>query len=270
MKKETNAERVILNSVMGKYYHPKGDRLRIEPSGNITDRGTPIGYIIEDCVDDMWLKYLVLPYDDFRSDKSWKKHKLQLARAANNFGIRVVFVDEWDIGFNDGTAFTWTKPIFSNEELLERLIKVAKYSQDKDIKTAACCTTTDSRTPEHCEDSIIAYTYNQLLNEDSFIHAEKVLVDYVKLLKQTGISVKSKRWISLYEPCANCVKTMIDEDASCIVFGIEHKKKWDTEEYIELTNKLSMKAMRDTKNMVVYYYMWKNRKVYKFYKKEVR
>lgn len=264
--KETNTERVILNYVMGKTYQPKSDRLRLIDN-EIYNHNTRIGYFYEDSLDGEWLKYLILPLQDFKRDPSWKKHKIQLAHEANKFGIRVVFDNDFDIGLGNNEP---NIEYFGDTELIEDLLKVAKYSQDKEIKTAACTTTIDPRDYNSpIFDRVIAYSYNQLLNEDSWLHAEKAVSDYVLLMCE-----RPKRWVTLLQPCEHCLKSILDTEATYITYAYPHKDKWNTDGYFELVDKLCNNCKRyyqsTSLNLPVFYGRTHNVKVNKFYERRVK
>lgn len=257
--KETNAERVISNFVMSKSYHPKSDKLRFRAEDNsIYDRGTLIGFFVEDSVDGEWLKYLILCLQDFKNDPLWKKHKQQLAKEANKWGIRVIF-EEFDFGFTSTSEWYHT-----DNELFDKLLIVAKYSQDKDIKTAACVTNCCPREMDDDKyERIIAYSYNQQLNEDSWLHAEKAVADYCRMREE-----EPRRWLTLLQPCEHCLKAMVDLGATDIFFGWPHKEKWNTPGYYELADKLVMKEVRQPfSSFPVLYKYQPYKKVWKFYKK---
>lgn len=250
--RENNAQRVIYNFLSGKFYHPKGDKMRVDESGRIFDGGAIIGIFLEDELDGVWTKYLLLPLQDFRGDPSWKRHKQQLVKAANEMGIRVIFSKYFDIGFGTDNIEPYEyycKKV--SDELFKDLIKVARYSTD-DIKTAASVNGNDF--------ADILFSFNQQI-DDKFIHAEMVLADYVRMTNGN-----CSRWVTLLEPCGQCISDMINVSIQrpTITFSYPHKDKWNTLAYIELTNDIA--AKRIIKNgQPVLYYRQQNNKVDKFY-----
>lgn len=260
--KETNAERVISNFVMSKTYHPKIDKLRIGEDGGIYNDGLRIGQFEEGQVDDIWMKFLRLPLEDYF--KSWKKYKLQLAREANKWGITVVFEKDFDIGFGLDT----TKNILFNvEDLFQELLSITRYSQDKDLQTAACATFVDSRLSEPQYDGIVAYSYNQLLNEETWLHAEQAVANYYKyLIGNEGFCPEPRRWLTLLQPCEHCLQAMLNAGATDIIYGQPHKSKWNTEGYFEIVDKLTAKKIiQPEMSFPTLYHKVENKKVEKFY-----
>ena len=252
MKRETNAEKIITGCYVGGYFGSKSDKLRLIDN-IIYDTGTPIGKFIDkfDEVMDEYSQILVLTMQDFKSQPSWKTHKKKLAQAANAQGLAVVFVPQLDMGF--GTVETI--------KLLEDdLIKVAKYSQDEDIKTAAVLM---------AGQEILAYTYNQDLDE-GMVHAEDILCKYIRLLDQAndeeGLDpIKHYTVFSMLEPCYNCLVKMVGHNVDIIHFSHLHKDKWNTEEYIQFTNDIFTKNVRTEWNYPVSYYRNAVDKIEKFY-----
>lgn len=238
--KETNVERVISNFVMSKTYHPKTDKLRINESGAILDSGLRIGQFEEGQVGEVWMKFLRLSLEDHFA--SWKKYKKQLANEANKWGIVVVFEKYFDIGFGENDLKAY---FYSSETLFEDLLKVARYSQDKDLQTAACASIVDSRWPWPDHDDIVAYSYNQLLNEDTILHAEKAVAFYYQyIIENKGTCPTPMRWLTMLQPCEHCLQRMLDAGASAIIYGYPHKDKWNTAGYFEIVEKIMSKDLR--------------------------
>lgn len=265
--RETNAERVISNFVMSKTYHPKTDKLRIGERGEIYDSGLRIGQFEEGTVGDTWMKFLRLPLED-HFDK-WKKYKLQLAREANKWGIIVIFEKEFDIGFGpDDTKSEYYK----TADLFEELIKITKYSQDKDLQTAACATFVDSRLSEPRYDGIVAYSYNQLLNEETWLHAEQAVVNYYRyLIDNESACPVPRRWLTLLQPCEHCLQAMLDVGATDIIYGHPHKDKWNTYGYFEIVDKLTAKKIIQPEMFLpTLYRKVEHKKVEKFYRRKAK
>ena len=112
-----------------------------------------------------------------------------------------------------------------------QLIKVAKYSQDEDIKTACCVTLyyEDLGTDRPGK----LFSYNQLIDGE-YIHAEEVVLNYIE-----SLGIEKIRCIhSMLEPCYNCLAKTVDFKPQYIVYFQNHKVKWDTWDYIQLSNDL--------------------------------
>ena len=133
---------------------------------------------------------LVITMQDFKSQPSWKIHKKQLAKAANNWGYEVVFIPEIDIGFGQANYQTSHKPKGYNE-YVDDLIKVAKYSKD-DIKTACVAINSIANV-----DTILSYSYNQFIDGE-WKHAEDILC--------RSLQYKPTKFYCLLEPCEHCLK----------------------------------------------------------------
>lgn len=255
MKRETNAEKIITGCFVGGYYGTKADKLRLIDN-IIYDTGTPIGKFVEfwDDITDRYEQMLILTMQDFKSQPSWKTHKKKLVEAANNQGLSVLFVPHLDIGF--GTII-----LEKDYKLLsDELIKVAKYSQDEDIKTAAVLM---------AGNEILCYTYNQDL-DDGMVHAEDVLCKYIRWLDKTnneeGLDpIKHYAVYSMLEPCYNCLVKLIGHNVDIIHFSHLHKDKWNTEEYIQFTNDIFNKDVRTEYNFPVSYHRNIDAKIEKFY-----
>lgn len=255
--RETNAEKIITGCYVGGYFGSKADKLRLI-NNVIYDMGTPIGKFIDKWDNEMdeYSQLLVLTMQDFKSQPSWKTHKKKLVEAANAQGLPVIFVPQIDIGF--GTELL----TFHSDYIGQELIKVAKYSQDEDIKTAAVLMTGQE---------IIAYAYNQELDQISgMIHAEEILCQYIRLLDQSneeeGLEpIKHYTVYSMLEPCYNCLVKLISHNVDIIHFSHLHKDKWNTEEYIQFTNDIFNKDVRTEWNYPVSYHRNIDKKIEKFY-----
>lgn len=252
MKRETNAEKIITGCFVGGYYGTKSDKLRLIDN-IIYDTGTAIGKFVEfwDDITDRYEQMLILTMQDFKSQPSWKSHKKRLVEAANNQGLSVVFVPQLDIGFGVIETTQWSA---------DELIKVARYSQDEDIKTAVVLM---------AGQEVIAYTYNQDLDE-GIEHAEAVICKYIRWLDKTnneeGLDpVKHYTVYSMLEPCYNCLVKLVSHNVDIIHFSHLHKDKWNTEEYIQFTNDIFNKDVRTEWNYPVSYHRNTDKKIEKFY-----
>ena len=217
----TNAERIFEQYMNGDWGKPN-DKIRLRGQ-DILSEGTPIGYIHEyedEC--EFTQRIVLLTLQDFKSQHSWKTHRKQLAMAANKAGFPVVFVDQLDMGF--GIMYD-----IAEDTIPAQLIKVAKYSQDEDIKTACCVTLYYDNTDKPSK----LYSYNQLIDGE-YVHAEEVVLNYIESL---GID-KIRTIYSMLEPCYDCLQKTISFMPRYIIYFKNHKVKWDTFNYIQLSNDL--------------------------------
>ena len=241
--KQNNAERVIAHYITAWGIYARSDKLRMQEDYTITSCGTPIGKIIpgevnllDECVD-----FLVLTAQDFKSQPSWRAHKRALAKAANEAGLLVVFVPQLDIGFGVGEQSYEDKEIYAVNKLL---LRIAKYSTDPDIKTAAAC---------FKEGDILALSYNQFVNDTWQQAIDRNTCDLLD-------------WQMLLEPCINCLSSMIKVGAQSMIFSQKHKQKWDTDEYIDMTQDIFSGALRSPNGHKICLRKLNDPMVDKFYK----
>lgn len=252
-----NIDRVISHYIDGGVIYHKSDTLRLSINNEIFDKGTIIGKFIDiynhqvygiDENDYMSNQYLILTLQNFRSHPNWSSHIKQLAHAANKNCIPVIFVPILDMGFGEPDIS------YNIDDLAKLLIKTAKYSQDPDIKTACCAYSQYS----------YYFSYNQLVGE-RIIHAEDVIADFIGYSNDIIYDI-----ISMLEPCYNCLYKLTENYSYNKIQFVElHKAKWNTEEYIQLTNDIYNKIIP-----VKYNRLDKNSKAFeriiKFYHKEMK
>lgn len=160
--------------------------------------------------------------------------------AANRSGIAVLFVPSVDIGF--GVAnITYTE-----QELYRKILpNVAKHSTD-DVKTAAMVGTN-----VNARIHIGYVTYNQRLGEEiKFVHAEKILSDYLEAEESTA---DYDLWHSLLEPCEHCLKLILAKNARWIHYLVLHKDKWNTPSYFQLVNDLHNHTIKTNEGRPIFY-----------------
>ena len=219
----SNAERIFEQYMNGDWGKPN-DKIRLRGQ-DILSEGTPIGHIHEyEDEYEFTQRIVLLTLQDFKRQRSWKTHRKQLAAAANKAGFPVVFVNQLDMGF--GIDYDITE-----DTIPAQLVKIAKYSQDEDIKTACCVTLyyEDLGTDRPGK----LFSYNQLIDGE-YMHAEEVVLNYVE-----SIGIQKIRTIySMLEPCYNCLAKTVDFKPQYIVYFQNHKVKWDTWNYIQLSNDL--------------------------------
>jgi tRNA(Arg) A34 adenosine deaminase TadA len=246
------AEQVIFNWQTQYWYHKKNATLRIDETGIIRSQGSPIAYIDDDYDSDD--TFMCITMRNYKSQSSWKKHKKELAAAANKADMIVVFVED----INEFGIRTPLSNYMSIDEHCRKLMEVAEYSTD-DVKTAVVA---------HTAKRILAYSFNQRISDDTkYLHAEQALCRYIKRPEILPEDVKA-RWCMLLEPCYDCLKSMLTEfDTDCVIFAISHKEKWNSAGYIELTNDLSAGSIRTSDGYRVGYGRWHNDKVEKWRKR---
>ena len=76
--------------------------------------------------------------------------------------------------------------------------------------------------------------------------------------------------ISLYEPCADCLNKLLSLNVDTILWSEPHKPKWNTDEYIQLTNDIWIGLKKNISNGRVIYKRAVHKKVTKFYDKVLR
>ena len=250
----TNAERIFEQYMNGDWGKPN-DKIRLRGQ-DILSEGTPIGYIHEyEDEYEFTQRIVLLTLQDFKSQHSWKTHRKQLAMAANKAGFPVVFVDQLDMGF--GIMYD-----IAEDTIPAQLIKVAKYSQDEDIKTACCVTLYYDNTDKPSK----LYSYNQLIDGE-YVHAEEVVLNYIESL---GIE-KIRTIYSMLEPCYNCLQKTISFMPRYIIYFKNHKVKWDTCDYIQLSNDLfAGRYLSEVNNMTykMHYDKLHDKLIEKFYKEK--
>ena len=173
---------------------------------------------------------VIVGLKDFKSEPKLKQARKDIVNAAVEAGYEVIFVPEIDIGFGvsdiDDT---------SQDNIVKLLITVAKYSQE-DIKTAVLVIVNGK---------ILGIAFNQkdAYEYDDVIHAEQVLCNYIDnhyMFRRDSYP----EFYSLLEPCEKCLKRMIDIDNTLrIYYFVNHKAKWNTEEYYQLTNDIWAKRI---------------------------
>ena len=254
-----NATKVIDAFYYGNYYNfNKSDKLRLTEDNVISDQNTAMGKIVEfwDDALDSYSQFLVLTMKNYKSQPTWKSHKLQLIRSAREHGLPVIFVPEIDIGFG---VLDKTYDILSDN--YKDLIEVAKYSTDPDIKTS-CLVCSGYK--------VVAYSFNQEIDGE-MLHAEEVLMRYIRYLEyKDEIDNKYGPYtvLSLLEPCFDCLHKLIEQGATRIYFSQLHKDKWNTEDYIQLTNDIWANQLGLL--YPVKYDRLENSLVTKFYSKEAK
>ena len=236
-------------------FFSKRTHLLLTDEGKISYHGSQLGQFFDVEVEyEIFEKYLMLAIDDIVSDKLYNKYKKELAQSANKYGVRVIFTNTIDVL---GFGIKHIDPMISFEEVTEQLINVAKNSQDDDIKTASIVIVNDGS---------CYLSYNQEI-DTIMMHAEDILSDFESVVSAEFDTYS--RIISIYsllEPCGNCLHNLIYAFTPYrIEYGQLHKDKWNTPEYIQLTNNIFAK-----RTSLKHYNYRPNKKIEKFYKRRAK
>lgn len=236
-------------------FFSKRTHLLLTDEGKISYHSSQLGQFFDvEVEDEIFEKYLMLAIDDIVLDKLYNKYKKELAQSANKYGVRVVFTNTIDVL---GFGIKHIDPMISFEEVTEQLINVAKNSQDDDIKTASIVIVNDGS---------CYLSYNQEI-DTIMMHAEDILSDFESVVSAEFDTYS--RIISIYsllEPCGNCLHNLICAFTPYkIEYGQLHKDKWNTPEYIQLTNDIFAK-----RTSLKHYNYRPNKKIEKFYKRRAK
>lgn len=158
------------------------------------------------------------------------KDSIQLARYANEEGLRVVFVPD--------VSHESIQQEFLSVEAQRDLLDVIAYHSTEDIKTAVLAGYGDWVSTVDYNWSAVAYSYNQVVN-GKVCHAESVLADFL-----TVRDLKPTWWLMMLEPCSHCLRDMLNHGAEVIVYMNEHKDKWNTDTYLELKQQLTANRIK--------------------------
>lgn len=248
MKRLNNAQRIINMYITDSWLMHKGDKLRLADT-TIYDKNTPIGFFKEifSLKTDGCDTYLILSAENYKSNPNWKRHKKELASAANEAGILVIFVPQLDMFDSIGEPLTEAVLLGEIEYLSKKLIDIAKYSNCEKIKSASVIIDrgdiADNNLPQ-----IVAYSYNQKIFGD-IIYAEDILQNYIMYGEYSYI-----RWLfdytiySLLEPNYHCLSRILQNGIYDIGYYQLHWKEWNTEYYIQLVNDIQTGDIRSLDN----------------------
>lgn len=256
-----NVEQTLMSYLTGDFYYRKNNPIRISQNGIITSQNTIIGYLYDGETNDgeRYYNFLVLTMQNFKSQRNWQTHKKQLAQAANKQGYMVVFVPEIDIFMDCENNETPSSGNFFDRpygEIYKSITKVAKYSQDEDLQTAALAII-----DYEFADTNALLSYNQLIDGE-YVHAEEVLCRWLDCTHDYDC----KTFMMMLEPCVDCLKHMVDCGAEKIQFAALHKKKWTTTEFIDYTNDIWNKTILSNRGRPIYFGKVYNQYVKAFYK----
>lgn len=250
-------EKAIDHYMNGYFFYQKSG-LKLDLEGKITSSNTPMGYIVNgEGPDGMCQDFMVLALQNYKSQKNWETQKKQLAHAANKNGMIVVFTYLNEFEDENETELDKKNPYNAfneNHDLCcKNLLNIAKFSQDKQFKNAAVCNTDENNKEK------LLFSYNQLVNGEC-VHAEDAICRYLDSCNQEAYT-----FITLLEPCKNCLQQMIDSGAEQILFTQMHKT--NLAEFIQLTNDIFNKTTLSKRNRPIRYVKINNKKVENFYKK---
>lgn len=255
-------ERAIDHYMNGYFFYQNSSGLKLDLEGRITSSNTPMGYIVNgEGIDGMCQDFLVLALQNYKSQKNWETQKKQLAHAANKNGMIVIFKYLNEFEDENETELDKKNPYNAFNEnydvCCKNLLNIAKFSQDKDVKTAAVCNTDENKK------ETLLFSYNQLIN-GTYIHAEDAICRYLDSCNQEAYT-----FITLLEPCKDCLEHMIDTGAEQILFTQMHKPKWNSPEFIQATNDIFNKTTLSKRNRPIRYAKINNKRVESFYKKKL-
>lgn len=254
-----NAKRIIEQYRYGGYALPK-DQLRLDNMDNIYCNGTLIGKFISLDMYDYCDNYLILSLQSFKSQKNWKTYQKQLAHAANEEGIPVIFISELDIGFD--TKKSSCLQYYDYDSQVDNLLQVAKYSE-LPLKESCCAILRLND-----RDEILAYTYNQNLVE-SPISCFKILTSYIEGLRlsEQWFEQTEINYYSTIRPEVPDILNMLDNYAIKILYGaILNDNWWHDSDDILLSTQLETKERLSYNNKPIRFNKVDNTKINKFYK----
>lgn len=264
-----NIQKIRVKSILEDYMNSGTKKfepnlsLCITTDGIIMFKGHYAGFITDKEGEDKYYQFIVLTLQKSLSDNDFNRMIAIIADCANDVGYLVVFVPMIDIGF--GIKF-WDS-INDKNNILTNLLKVAKFSKE-DVKTAATIIASSNTVRGKITDEDFVYSYNQRIDNE-VIHAEKILRHFVN---ESYPTVKFTEWISLIEPCKDCLNDMIQLGATNIKFLVLHKKKWNTDEYLDMVDNIRVgniknKAAISDKLIKISYNKMNNEKINKFYRR---
>lgn len=240
-----NIQRMIESYLYGDFYQRyKRDRYYLEKDGCIKDKS---GFVIAkfEWVDEIGIT-LFVTMQNLKSNKSLSRDKKILAHMANEYCLPVSFTPYLDTEFGKGRLIY--KEILDLSPIIKSLKKVSEYSQD-DVKTA-CVLLKECTIDNELSFEVIAYSYNQLLSNE-YAHAESTLLDMCREIEDLDNS--RLHWISILEPCFNCLEKMLTVNTKQILFLECHKEKWNSHEYIQLVNDILTKKIVTNNNERIIY-----------------
>lgn len=219
-------------------YYRKGRGLEVHENQQIHYNGNLVGYVVEnwDVSDYM---YVVLTAQTFLLPAKSAK---SLIHTLNDNDIKVVFLPIIDIGF--GLTAQLSKP---NKVHYKDLLRIAKYAQD-DVKTAIVLLT--GLNISHPESISQVYTFNQLIG-NTIYHAEDILIEYLQMTKFKMDA--NHRVLMDLEPCYHCLTKLIKSDVRDIRYVTLHKDKWDTDDYLNLVDRLNKREFKTKLNYPILY-----------------
>lgn len=178
---------------------------------------------------------LLVSMQNFKSEPKLKQAKYDIVDSAVKAGYEILFVPELDLGFGIEEEHDCS---ISTLEL--QLIEIAKYSKEE-VKTAAVV----YLEKEDGTNKILGFAFNQKdiydYNDNDVIHAEQVLCNYIQDCELYGD--ERLKFYSLLEPCEKCLKRMVANQACGIYYFVNHKAKWNTQDYYQLCNDIWNKTI---------------------------
>lgn len=249
MSLRTNADRMFSRWYDGGWYYRKDDSIRLLEDNTIVDYNTPIGKLVDDAYDelsDRYIQFVILTMQQFKGQKTWKSHKLQIAKSANKFGFPVIYVPQIDMGFGVNEVMTYNNLdgiyndllTLANQHKTDKVAVLIKY--DGDLETLMYATEQDFGANEIAS-PVEVFKYNLSVNESNLTY------------------------ISLIEPSANEINELVELGVSRIYFGIPLEKPLSY--HIDIVNSILVKNTRDTNGLPIKYHRMRNIKVNKWYER---
>lgn len=244
--RRTNADRMFDTHYDSVWEYNKNDSIRLnEDSGVISDYNTPIGKLItseeyNEFVDE-YPTFIILTMQDFKSQRTWQSHKLQITKSANDRGLPVIYVPEIDMGFGINKIDTCDLMI-----TMENLLRIAKLHN---TVTAGALLLND----------MVYYTIGQHID-----YEEYKPVDIFKYVIEPDMS--DLAYLSIVEPNTREIMALRDIGVRHIYFVIPLKNL--TQYHIELTNDIFNKTLTDSNGLPIVYKRIHDLKIEKWYKKK--
>lgn len=250
MSRKTNADRMFDSYYEDFWYYRKDDSIRLNEDFIITDNHTSIGIMVNgdynELVDD-YSNYILLTMQDFKSQRTWKTHRLQIAKSAINRGLPVIYVPEIDIGFGINVLSSYDNNL---NDLYDKLLSLAIQHKTDQIG------------------AIIKYNAD-VMNIWAAPEQELEYKDVDKpidILKHILTPDESDlTYVSLVEPTTREINALIDVGVRRIYFAIPLK---DTTLYhIDLVNSILNRSRKDNQGLPIKYRCFKHSKILKWHER---
>ena len=265
--RENNADRVISHFCVGKAWYSKKDKMSLNENNEILDNGLIIGKLETICYNDEPYSYLILSLSNYRArSANIKRHKAQLAKAANTQGIIVIYVDSLDIGFGD---IDYTKhDIIDIDDIA---VKLYKLFGDKGL---FCWSQSYNEIKYEYYKEPLYYAENQIVEGRGVVSATDAICYYLKRDEGEVDRVDDLRLQFMYGEEPDYFD--LDEitrlrDVGFVVNYIyylsTHSYKLDTPEYSDLVTQIRNHELVNSNKSLILYNYYINDKVNKIIKR---